>query len=80
MTCIKGCTALLNFWTGLLPVWLTPALICFSEPKDVFFPGLIVVASAGFILLDCASAEPIMTSLAAAMVITVVPKKRRRSY
>jgi hypothetical protein len=76
----NSCTALLNFWTGLLPVWLTQALICFSEPKDVFVPGLIVVASAGFILLDCASTEPIMTTSAAAIVIAAVPKKRRRSW
>jgi hypothetical protein len=33
-----------------------------------------MVASAGFILLDCGSAEPIMTSSAAAMVMTAVPK------
>jgi hypothetical protein len=49
--------------------------------NDVFVPGLIVVvASAGFILLDCASTEPIMTTSAAAIVIAAVPKKRRRSW
>jgi hypothetical protein len=42
--------------------------------------GLIVVASAGVILLDCASAEPIMTSSAAARIMTAVRKKRRRSW
>jgi hypothetical protein len=46
----------------------------------LFVPGLIVVAPAAFVLLDCASAESIMTSLAAAMVIAAEPKKRRRSY
>src|SRR5712691_11994156 len=36
------------------PTFRTPASICFSGPKDVFVPGFIVVASAGFVLLDCA--------------------------
>jgi hypothetical protein len=42
---------------------------CFSEPNDVFVPGLIVVASAWgglVVLLDCASAEPIIPSRVAA--------------
>src|SRR5919106_1604000 len=62
------------------PTFRTPASICFSEPNDVFVPGLIVVASAGVVLLDCASAELIRTSSAAAMVMTAVAKKRRRSW
>jgi hypothetical protein len=53
----------------------TPASTCFNEPNDAFVPGLIVVADAGFILLDCASAEPIMTSSAAAMVMTASAQK-----
>jgi hypothetical protein len=46
------------------PTFRTPASICFTEPNDMFAPGLIVIASAGFTLLDCAFAEPIMTSSA----------------
>jgi hypothetical protein len=42
------------------PTFRTPASICFSEANDVFVPSLIVVASAGVILRNCASAEPIM--------------------
>src|SRR6266852_2843689 len=57
------------------PTFRTPASICFNELNDVFVPGLI-----GFILVDCASAEPIMSSSAAAMVRTAVPKRRRRSW
>src|SRR6202790_5357131 len=57
------------------PTLRRPASICFSGPNDVFVPGLI-----GFILLDCAPAEPIMASSAAAMVRTAVPKRRRRSW
>jgi hypothetical protein len=38
--------------------------ICFSGPNDMFVSGSVVVAYAGFILLDCAFAKPIMTSSA----------------
>jgi len=41
----------------------------------VFVRGLIVGSFAGFVLLDCALAEPIMPSSVAAMVMAAVPKK-----
>src|SRR3982074_1660685 len=62
------------------PTFSTPALICFSVPNDVCVPGLILGRSAGFAALDCASAEPLTTSWAPAMVIAAVPRKRRRSW
>src|SRR4030095_5261037 len=68
-------------WAGpasAYPTLRRPASICFSEPNDVF--GLIVGTLAGFALPDCAAAEPIIPSWAAAIVVATVPKKRRRSY
>src|SRR6266581_8486775 len=61
------------------PTLRTPASICFSVANDVLVPGLILGSSAGFALPDWASAEPPMTSWAAASVMAAVPKKRRRS-
>src|SRR5204863_9362602 len=57
------------------PTFRTPASICFNEPNDVFVPGLI-----GFILRDCAYADPIVASSAAARVRTAVPRRRRRPW
>src|SRR6266404_4352331 len=57
------------------PTFRSPASICFSELNDVFVPGLIEL-----ILRDCASADPIVASSAAARVSTAVPKRRRRSW
>ena len=46
----------------------------------MFVPGLIAGTAAGFALLDCAAAEPIMPNWAAAMVMAAAPRKRRRSW
>src|ERR1700678_2600928 len=62
------------------PTFSNPALICFSELKDVFVPGLIGGTSAWFGSSDRASAEAIVTSGAAARVITALRKKRRRCW
>src|SRR5437762_1282888 len=62
------------------PTLRRPASICFSEPKDLFVPGLIVGTLAGFALPDCATAEPIIANCAAAIAVATVPIKRRRSW
>src|SRR4029077_2718128 len=62
------------------PTLRRPASICLREPNDVFVPGLIGGTLAGFALPDCGSAEAIIPSWAAAMLMATVPKKRRRSY
>jgi len=55
-----------------------------SELNDVFVPGLIggnsLGNSPGFVLLDCASAMPIVTSGAAARVMAALNKKPRRLW
>src|ERR1700722_17817062 len=61
------------------PILRTPASICLSVPDDVVAPGLTLGRSAGFALLDWASAAPLKTSWAAARVVAAAPKKRRRS-
>ena len=45
-----------------------------ERPNEVSVPSLIVVAPGPFVLLNCACAESIMTSLAAAMFIAAEPK------
>src|SRR5882724_3906904 len=62
------------------PTFRRPASICFSEPNEVFVPGLILVTSARVVLLDCASAEPGMPKWAAAIVMAAAPRKRRRFW
>jgi len=51
-----------------------------SELNDVFVPGLIGGTCAGLVWLDCACAEPIATSSAAARVMAALRKKLRRSW
>src|SRR5918997_1162743 len=57
-----------------------PASICFSEPNDVFVPGLVVGRPAGSAWPDCGTAESIRPSWMAATVGAIVRKKRRRSW
>src|SRR5580700_4758052 len=60
------------------PMFRRPASICLSGPNEVFVPVSIGGILAGLTLPDCASAEPIRPSSAAATVIAAVPRKRRR--
>src|SRR5580693_4206801 len=62
------------------PIFSRPASICLSEANEVLLPGLIAGTSAGFILLDCAFAEPNIASLAAARLMAALRKRRRRSW
>src|ERR1700677_3130305 len=55
------------------PTFSRPASICFSDANDVFVPGVIFGTCT-----DCASAELIETSGAAANVIAAFRRKRRR--
>src|ERR1700738_4026015 len=56
-----------------------PALICFSEPNELFVPGLVGDTSAGFAFPDSACTERSAPNWAAARVMAAVPRKRRRS-
>src|SRR5580658_1503196 len=60
------------------PIFKSPASICFRGPNDALAPAFLAVAPASFNGLACASLEPKVPSLAAAMVMAAVPKKRRR--
>src|SRR5580693_6761514 len=60
------------------PTFRRPALICFSEPNEVFVPGLIWGTCEGLVWLDCALAEPIAASSVAAKATVAFRKKRRR--
>src|SRR5580692_12388250 len=62
------------------PTFRRPALICFSEPNEVFVPGLIAGTWAGLVWLDCATAEPSVASSAAAKATVALGKKRRRVW
>src|SRR5579862_2122025 len=57
----------------------TPALTLFSEPNEVFVPNLICGVGAGLVWVDCACAEPIVASSAAAKAAVALRKKQRRS-
>src|SRR5438105_11328021 len=58
------------------PTLRTPASICFSEPNDVFVPGLIGVTSAGFALSAAKSGR--WTSSVAPAERPAIAKRRRR--
>src|SRR5580658_7809260 len=60
------------------PTLSRPASICLRGPNDALAPAFVVAAPASFSVLACASFEPKMPSLAAAMVMAAVPRKRRR--
>src|SRR5438309_1053719 len=73
---------------SVAPLPCTPLFgssICLSEANEVFVPGLIAGTRAG--LGDCAAAEPIMPSWAAARVIarhdrfcgSTIPQPRTRA-
>src|ERR1044072_1922413 len=62
------------------PTFSTPASICFNEPNDALLPPFSLGEFADFVVPDCASAKLVMPTLAAAMLITAVLKKRRRSW
>lgn len=49
-----------------------------QRANDVLVPGLIAAAAAGFPVLDCAAADPVLMNWAAAMEPAAMPKKRRR--
>src|SRR5262245_9662131 len=56
----------------------TPASICLRGPNDVFVPGLTIGSGLAAALKTCAAAEPMSPSWAAATVMPVAPRKRRR--
>src|SRR5580693_2873405 len=60
------------------PTFRRPALICFSEPNEVFVPGLIWGTCAGLVWLDWASAERIVLASPAAPRVMVAFRKNRR--
>src|SRR5262245_23875273 len=55
--------------TSAYPTFRTPASICFSTPNDVFVPGISGGTVAGFVMLDCARADPMPRWAAAKAVI-----------
>src|SRR5689334_14989439 len=62
------------------PTFRSPASTCFSEPNEVFVPGLTAGRSAGGVLLAWALAAPNRPSRAAAIVKKAEPANRRRRW
>src|SRR5215471_3758311 len=62
------------------PTFNRPASIFLIEPNEAFDRGLLGIRSSRWVLLDCAPAERLRPSDAAARVVAAVPRNWRRGW